>query len=53
MRIVSETTIRHTDARTRAEITLDSIRELEEQYARGEMEQHAYFLKKRALIKLL
>lgn len=32
--------------------TADSIRELEEMHARGEIEPHAYLLKKRALVKL-
>lgn len=53
MRIISDKTIRQTTAKDRREITLESIRELEEQYERGEMEQHAYFIKKKALIKML
>ena len=32
---------------------LESIRELEAQYAAGEIEAHAYFVKKRALIRML
>ena len=41
---------------TRAErqaITLDSIKELEAMLERGDIEPHAYFIKKRALIRLL
>lgn len=30
-----------------------AIRELEQQYERGEIETHAYFLKKRALVRML
>lgn len=32
---------------------LESIRELEEQHKAGEIETHAYFIKKRALVKML
>lgn len=45
--------IRRTTKEERQEITLESIRELEEMYERGDIERHAYFIKKRALIKLL
>lgn len=34
------------------EYTADSIRELEEMRERGEVEPHAYLIKKRALVKL-
>lgn len=33
--------------------TLESIAELEQQYAEGEIEQHAYLIKKRSLIRML
>lgn len=35
-----------------AEYTAASIAELEEQYARGDIEPHAYLIKKQALVKL-
>ncbi|KUF05852.1 hypothetical protein [Leucobacter sp. G161] len=30
----------------------ETLRELDEQYARGEIERHAYFEKKRSLVRL-
>lgn len=53
MRIISEKTLLHTSDTDRREMTLESIKELEEQYERGEVETPAYFIKKRALIKML
>lgn len=35
------------------ELIMESLAELEEMYKNGEMEQSAYFIKKRALIKQL
>lgn len=53
MKIRQYTEIRHTSDHERREITLESIRELEEQHRRGEISTRSYFAKKRALIKLL
>lgn len=50
MRVREETTIRAGFGR---EDIIEAIRELEQQYADGEMEAHAYFIKKRSLIKML
>lgn len=49
--------IRHTEEVTRgpgydAEYTAASIAELEQQRERGEIEPHAYFIKKQALVRL-
>jgi len=49
--------IRHTEEVTRGpgydtEYTAASIAELEEQLERGEIEPHAYFIKKQALVRL-
>jgi len=35
-----------------AEYTAASIEELDQQYADGEIERHAYFMKKRVLVRL-
>ena len=57
-RIRRSTTLRHstlrrTTSEERRQLTLESIRELEAMYERGDIETHAYFVKKRAFIKLL
>jgi len=52
-RIREQTSVTALTAEERQQLTLDSIRELEEMHERGDIETHAYFLKKRALIKML
>lgn len=39
-------------SRFTADSAEDTMRELEEQYARGDIEKHAYFQKKRSLVRL-
>lgn len=52
MRIWEETGISREVGRFDAEYTAESIQELEEQKERGEIEPHAYLIKKQALVKL-
>lgn len=51
--IRQQTTLRRMTNHERQQLTLDSITELEKMYERGDIEKHAYFIKKRALIKML
>ena len=53
MKVRQQTSIQHTTREEVQQLTLESIIELEEMYERGDIEPHAYFIKKRALIKLL
>lgn len=53
MNIRAQQNIRQTSAADRQQIILDDIQELEAMLERGDIEKHAYFIKKRALIKLL
>lgn len=52
MRIWEESGISREVGRFDAEYTAESIQELEEQKERGEIEPHAYLIKKQALVKL-
>lgn len=53
MQIIEYREIVYTPHDERRQIIVDSIVELEEQHTTGHIEEHAYWLKKRALIKLL
>lgn len=52
MRIREESNLNRGGALFDTRYTAESIRELEEQYAAGEIEPHAYLVKKQALVKL-
>lgn len=49
---IRETTTISSASRYTAESAEETLRELEEQYANGEIEKHAYFEKKRSLVSL-
>ena len=51
MKIRTSTTIGQS-SRYDAAAAEETLRELDEQYARGEIEPHAYFEKKRSLVRL-
>lgn len=51
--IRKQTMLRRMTNQERQEMTLNSIAELEKMYEQGDIERHAYFIKKRALIKML
>lgn len=53
MKIRETRTIARSTRLERQQQTLESIAELEQQYAEGEIEQHAYLIKKRVLIRML
>lgn len=53
MIIRQQTTIRTSTTSERQAQTIESIRELEAMFERGDIEAHAYFTKKRALIRML
>lgn len=52
MSIREESSISRDVGRFDAEYTAESIQELEEQRERGEIEPHAYLIKKQALVRL-
>lgn len=45
--------ITHDTLEERRQQTIKGIQELERMYERGDIERHAYFIKKRSLIRLL
>lgn len=49
---IRETTTMGAASRFTADTAEETLRELESQYARGEIERHAYFEKKRSLVRL-
>lgn len=53
MKIREQQTIIRPTRLERQQQTLESIAELDAQYEAGEIEQHAYLIKKRALIRML
>ncbi|WP_440312692.1 hypothetical protein [Leucobacter chromiireducens] len=52
MRIRSSDEFDEQHSRFNAEAAEETLRELEEQYAAGEIERHAYFEKKQSLVRL-
>ena len=52
MKIWEESSVSRENGRFDAEYTAESIRELEEQREAGEIEPHAYLIKKQALVRL-
>lgn len=52
MKIWEENSVSRDNGLFDAEYTAESIRELEEQKERGEIEPHAYLIKKNALVRL-
>lgn len=52
MRIRSSDEFSEKRSRFNAEAAEENLRELEEQYAAGEIERHAYFEKKQSLVRL-
>lgn len=49
---IRETTNVGNESRYTADSAEQTLRELEQQYAKGEIEKHAYFEKKRSLVRL-
>lgn len=52
MGIREEHTLANGSSRFDAATAEETLRELDEQYASGELSRHAYFVKKRALVRL-
>lgn len=53
MGIRSDDELDRSASRFTADSANETLRELEDQYARGEIEKHAYFMKKQALVRIL
>lgn len=53
MKIREIKTIAHSTKADQQVMIIDAIKELDQQYADGTMEKHAYFMKKRSLMKML
>lgn len=53
MRIRKETTLRSGSREDQQQTVIEAIRELEQQHENGTISDHAYFEKKRSLIRML